>query len=267
MENTVSSYLSLSGTFSCGQCFRWHQDEAGRWCGVAGGNAYYLEQRMVGNPSSILHADSFLRSYFALDMDYDSILRDIASRDRHLAHAVENSPGIRILRQDAFETLLSFIISQNNNIPRISGIIGRLCKAWGRRIHDGTDIEYAFPLPQALAEVSEQEFRDIGAGFRAPYLVDAVRRVLDGRLDLQIVPSLPISEARSVLQEVRGVGPKVAECVLLYGCGHLEAFPLDVWMKRAMVELFPGRDPGWFGPHAGIAQQYIFHMMRTQART
>lgn len=285
MENSVSSrhVLSLSPTLSCGQCFRWYRDEEGYWRGVVGNREYRLDQNMVAEPSSLFHTDPGLRRYFALDMCYDVIISDIASRDARLVWALDHCPGIRVLRQDPFETLLSFIISQNNNIPRISGIIGRLCGKWGRPVTEsnrsrgfrGMEQEeksttsgevYAFPTPEALAEVSEQEFRNIGAGFRAPYLVDAVTRVLDGRLELQSVAVLPLDEARSVLQEIHGVGPKVAECVLLYGFGRLEAFPVDVWMKRAMEELFPGQSPSWFGPYAGVAQQYIFHAVRTEMR-
>ena len=122
--------------------------------------------------------------------------------------------------------------------------------------------DYGFPSPERLAEQSEEALAPLRCGWRAAYLLDAAQKVASGALPLEQIAALPLPEARQALQTVRGVGPKVAECVLLYGMGRLEAFPLDVWMKRAMAVLFPGRRPKDFGPYAGIAQQYIFHYCR-----
>ena len=169
------------------------------------------------------------------------------------------APGIRVLHQPAWEALAAFIMSQNNNVPRIKGIIERLCTAFGDPLAWG----YDFPPPERLAGLGEEDLRVLRCGWRWEYLLDAAEKVASGLLPLDQVAVLPLPEARQALQSIKGVGPKVAECVLLYGMGRLEAFPLDVWMKRAMKILFPGKKPEDFGPYAGIAQQYIFHYCRT----
>lgn len=143
---------------------------------------------------------------------------------------------MRILRQEGFETLISFLFSQNNNVPRIKGIIERLCCSFGDPIGEGL---YGFPSPERLAALSEEELAPLRCGWRGAYVLDAARKVASGTVDLKTAASLPMGEARQALQTIKGVGPKVAECVLLYGIGRLEAFPLDVWMKRAMAAIFP----------------------------
>ena len=146
------------------------------------------------------------------------------------------APGVRILCQEGFETLISFLFSQNNNVPRIKGIIERLCRSFGDPIGEGL---YGFPPPERLAALSEEDLAPLRCGWRGAYVLDAACKVASGTVDLKTVAALPIGEARQALQTIKGVGPKVAECVLLYGLGRLEAFPLDVWMKRAMAQIFP----------------------------
>jgi N-glycosylase/DNA lyase len=179
--------------------------------------------------------------------------------------AASFSEGIRILNQDPWEALCSFIISQNNNIPRIKGIIRRLCETFGEPL----DIEClslsegrSFPSPQQLSDVPEEALRAIGCGFRAPYILDAARRITERCIVLEELRSIPTDEARRILMEIRGVGPKVADCTLLYGLHRLDVFPADVWIKRAMETLFPGKTASFFGEYGGIAQQYIFHYIR-----
>ena len=250
--------FTLAQTLDCGQCFRFSQ--AGVWWhGVAGSHPVTLRQTSDGllfQHTTPEEFESFWRIYFDLDRDYGAI------RGKYdnalLCECARFASGIRILKQDSFEALISFIISQNNNVPRIKGIIDRLCHAFGEPV--GGD--YGFPLPETLAALSEEQLAPLRSGWRAGYILDAARRVSSGEVDLKAVSGMPLEEARKALQVIRGVGPKVAECVLLYGMGRLEAFPLDVWMKRAMKELFPDCTPQSFGIYAGIAQQYIFHYCR-----
>ena len=157
------------------------------------------------------------------------------------------------------QTSYSFILSQNNNIPRIKGIVERLCRDLGQPLGDG---HYAFPTAERLAACSQEELAGARCGFRTKYLLDAARRVADGRLVLREFYTMPIDEAREQLQSIYGVGTKVAECVLLYGFGRMECFPMDVWMKRVMASLFPDGLPAEFTLVAGIAQQYLFHYGR-----
>ena len=209
--------------------------------------------------------EGFWRDYLDLDRDYAAV-RAAFARDPRLAPCVAFAPGIRVLRQPAFEALIAFIVSQNNNVPRIKGILARLCALFGEPLPGGAR---AFPTPERLAACSEAELAPLRSGWRAGYILDAARQVAAGTVDLQAVAVMPLADARRELTRIRGVGPKVAECVLLYGMGRLECFPMDVWMKRAMARLFPEETgkmpesaPAIFGPYAGIAQQYIFHYCR-----
>ena len=176
-----------------------------------------------------------------------------------LAEAAQFAPGIRILNQDPWEALCSFIISQNNNIPRIKGIVERLCQTFGDEIDDGW---YTFPTAEKLASLEPEDLQPIRAGFRARYIVDGARKVSSGEINPEKIRVTEINSARSELMKITGVGIKVADCTLLFGLHRVEAFPLDVWMKRAMKTLFPEMSPKDFGEYAGIAQQYIFHYSR-----
>lgn len=247
--------LSLSQTLECGQCFRWVRMEDGSYRGVAGGKCVRVSG---GNLSGVLK-DAFWAHYFDMETDYKAVRESLGRRDPVLAEAADYAPGIRILNQDPWETLCSFILSQANNIPRIRGIVGRLCLLCGPEIAGGLR---AFPSAGAVASLSESDLRGIGCGFRAGYVLDAARRTASGGLDFAGIRKLPLEEAREKLTAVSGVGPKVADCTLLYGLHRLDAFPMDVWMKRAMKRLFPGKTPAFFGRYAGVAQQYIFHYSR-----
>lgn len=195
--------------------------------------------------------------YFDLERDYSAVCRTLAS-DPVLVSAIAFAPGLHLLRQEPWEALCSFILSQNNNIPRIRGIIARLCALFGEPVDGG----FAFPVPERLAELTENDLAPIRSGFRAKYVLDAAQRVASGQLDLGALSGMPLEEARAALRTIRGVGPKVAECALLYGCGRVECFPVDVWIRRVLDCLYPQGFPAGFGPIAGIAQQYLFHYAR-----
>lgn len=264
-----TEHFSLEQTLMCGQAFRWKSEGKG-FRGVALGRCVYAEQ----DGSDITLAgvgeedgEKFIR-YFDLGRDYGAIKKSYAS-DPFLAEGMEYAGGIRVLRQPPFETLISFIISQNNNVKRISGIIERLCRAYGEPIGGG----YDFPTPGKLAQCCEKDFGDLGAGYRASYIAGAANMVAEG-FDLEGLMSLPYEQAREALQELPGVGPKVADCVALYSLGFTQAFPADVWMKRVLkcVYGFKGNDKQMrtfvdetFGINAGIAQQYLFHYARNNS--
>ena len=253
--------LDLAQTLDCGQSFRWVEREDGGFDGVAFNRSVTV--RLDGTDLYIENADESDRelwhSYFDLDLDYGKIRAEISAIHPILADAAKYAPGIRILRQEPYEALCTFIISQNNNIKRIKGIVQRLCEQFGDRLPDGT---YAFPDAEKMASLTADDLAPLRAGFRNRYLVDAARKVADGDVDLEKCRSCDYDEARRELMQITGVGVKVADCALLFGLHRIEAFPLDVWMKRAMATLFPGMTPGDFGQYAGIAQQYIFHYSR-----
>ena len=253
MEN--GNGLSLSQTLECGQCFRWERKEDGSYSGVAGGRRLRISEQSL--PEAL--KDPFWAHYFDMERDYGAIRGHLCGKDPVLAEAAAYAPGIRILNQDPWETLCSFILSQANNIPRIRGIVGKLCRLCGPEIDGGFR---AFPSAEDMASLSEADLRAAGCGFRAGYVLDAARRTASGELDFSRLRGMPLEEAREKLTAVSGVGPKVADCTLLYGLHRLDAFPMDVWMKRAMKRLFPGKTPAFFGSYAGVAQQYIFHYSR-----
>ena len=255
------SDLALRETLDCGQCFRWKENDDGSFSGLV--RSKYARARL-GNGSLILDgADEADRDmwfdYFDLGLDYGEVRRQLSEIHPVMAEAARFAPGIRILRQEPFEALISFIISQNNNIKRISGIVDRLCEGFGEQIGEGL---YSFPTAERLAALEPDDLAPIRAGFRHRYIIDAARRVSGGEIDLEALRELPYDEAKKELMKITGVGVKVADCALLYGLHRLDGFPLDVWMKRAMAVLFDGMEPSVFGEYAGIAQQYIFHYSR-----
>ncbi len=267
----LPSPFSLADTLDCGQAFRWSRQPDGSEVGVVRDRLVQASEHdgrlriedLGGVKGSSPHPLSFWRSYFALDIDY-AALHTLYAKNRALARCVAAAPGIRVMRQDFFEALLSIIISQNNNIGRIRGIVERLCEQAGEPIGidpSGTP-RHAFPTPHAMARLEPPDLAPIRAGYRTKALLAASRAVADGTLSEAELRSLPTPAARERLLSVYGVGPKVADCVLLFGLGRFEAFPVDVWIRRAMERHFPRGLPRAVRPTAGIAQQYIFHFVR-----
>ena len=247
--------LDLDQTLDCGQAFRWEKLNENTYTGFF----FRTPLTISSNGDTFTFHDTskeaFLNiwaDYFDLYTDYSELKRRF-SEDETLKAACEYAPGIRLLRQDKWESLISFIISQNNNIPRIKGIINRLCEQYG-----------GFPLPEQLNGVTADDLAFLRAGFRGKYLADCCMRVNSGLLDLEKTAALPLDEARKQLMTVKGVGPKVADCVLLFGMHRTEAFPIDVWIKRVMERYYPNGLPECTKGNEGIAQQYLFHYMRTK---
>lgn len=258
--------FDLQQTLECGQCFRFTTKDGKTYTGTAMGKSLTVTEDDSGiffHNTSEEEFKSVWYDYFDLALDYSDVKRELVQSYSGLSDVIEYSPGIRILKQDPWEALCSFIISQNNNIPRIMGIVDRLCTLCGELNADGS---YNFPTADVLANMSIDNLAPIRSGFRAKYLIDAAQKVSMGVVDLDRVANEDIEEARKELMLITGVGPKVAECTLLYGMHRLEAFPIDVWMKRAMSTLFNGVDPQSFGKYAGIAQQYIFHYARQSGK-
>lgn len=256
--------FSAAETLFCGQCFRWRQTADG-FEGIAHGRALTLRERQDGTVllTGLEESDvPLFLHYFAFDENYAALQRRL-QRSKRLAECIRCAPGIRVLHQDFFEVLLTFIISQNNNIPRITGIVARLCEGFGAPLAGGGR---AFPLPCELADRTVEELAFLRAGWRADYLLDAARKVASGEVGREKLARLATPEARALLMTIRGVGPKVADCVLLYGLERAEVCPMDVWMKRAMARRFPRGMPLCARDCAGVAQQYIFHAERTSFR-
>lgn len=258
--------LNPRRTFDCGQCFRWNEDETGRWRGVASGKAavVWTEEGRTYIECA-LEDIYFWRDYLDMDTDYDDARRSIEVCD-YLRDCAAYGEGIRILRQDKWEALCSFIISQCNNIPRIKGIVEKLCSLYGDAVEAPWGEARSFPSAERVAELDEADLAPLHSGYRAPYILAAAKAVASGELDLEKTGLLPCTEARAELKKLNGVGDKVANCVVLFGLHQLDAFPIDVWIKRALAENLPkGFDPSTLGKYAGLAQQYMFYHARETA--
>ncbi len=254
--------LNLAQTLDCGQSFRWTENPDGSFSGVAYGK--FVTVKTENNSLFIYNAnkEDFLniwKDYFDLELDYGKIRESISKIHPVLTEAAKYAPGIRILRQEPYEALCTFIISQNNNIKRIKGIVQRLCENFGDEICSGI---FAFPSAERIASLLPDDLAPLKAGFRNRYIIDAAQKVALGEVDLEACRKLDYEQARRELMKITGVGVKVADCTLLFGMHRIEAFPIDVWMKRAMDKLFEGMTGEDFGEYAGIAQQYIFHYSR-----
>jgi len=253
--------LDLEQTLDCGQSFRWEKQNDGSFSGVAFGK--YVNISLDGTDMIIKNAvpgdEKIWRDYFDLELDYGKIREDISRLHPVLEDAARYAPGIRILRQEPYEALCTFIISQNNNIKRIKGIVARLCESFGDELETGV---YTFPTAERLAKLTPEDLAPLRAGFRNRYIIDSAKKVVSHEVDLELCKTADYDTARAELMKITGVGVKVADCTLLFGMHRVEAFPVDVWMKRAMEKLFPGMTANDFGEYAGIAQQYIFHYSR-----
>ena len=253
--------VNLDITLDCGQAFRWKQNADLSWSGVVRGIETTVEAtdnglRFYGITENQFN-DVFL-DYFDFNRDYAQVL-DTLSADRHLAEAINNYGTIRILRQEPWEALCSFIISACNNITRIKGIIDRLCTNYGEK----TGASFSFPSAEKIASLDAEALEVIRAGYRVPYILDAARKVSDGTVNLEALFYKSTEECEKELMQINGVGKKVADCTILFGLGHVEAFPVDRHIRRICDKLYPDGLPVCTKGIEGIAQQYMFHLQRT----
>ena len=261
----ISDFLPRH-TFDCGQCFRWELQEDGSYTGIANGQAVRIS--MVENTVEIegitqTDYENFWKRYLDFDRDYSKIKKTVSINDT-MIKSVEFGNGIRILRQDFFETLISFIISQRSSIPKIKSCVEKLCSLYGDEIHFKGKVFYTFPTAQKIASLSEEEIRSLGVGYRAPYILKAAQAVANGEVNAEELEAMDTASARLKLLSLHGVGDKVCDCVLLFSLGKYDLFPADVWIKRVMAEEFKCTDAKLagetkFGSYSGFAQQYLFY--------
>ena len=266
-----------SHIFECGQAFRWKKldEEAYRFIF----RDMVLEARSIGNAIEIVgdfSDENEILNYFDLNTDYDAIKEKLSSNDAVLTKAIGFGGGMRILRQDPFETYISFIISANNQIKNIKNTIKKISHMYGERLNNPFDEEeyYAFPSPAALSNAKAEDIKEYArAGFRSERIVIASRMVQEGLINFDELKEKSVDDIRKTLLEVPGIGEKVFQCILLFGLGRTDSFPVDVWVKRVMEELYYGgeernnkliQEDGQrrFGELSGYAQQYLFYYMR-----
>jgi N-glycosylase/DNA lyase len=243
-------------TLDCGQAFRWEQTGENTYRGIA----FRRELTIRDEGDSLLFFNvneneirEIWTDYFDLNTDHKEIIKRL-SGDKFINEAHERFGAIHILRQEPWETLCSFIISACNNIPRIKGIVSRLCEAKGEKTENG----FTFPDAKTIAVLSEEELSFLRAGYRVPYILDAARRVAEGEIDFSAIRNMTEENARKELMKIKGVGRKVADCTLLFSLGFTDCYPVDRHIERATKELYPKGLPEFFSPHKGLAQQYIF---------
>ena len=266
--------FSVSQIFDCGQCFRFLP--VGTDENYVGGVAFgrYVEFWQEEDRLTIINStpDDYNRiwkSFLGLDIDYSEVKKELIDAFEKQGYrepfykATEIGYGIRLLRQDKWECLCSFIISQNNNIPRIRKIIAAMCEKYGDRIEYNGKVHYSFPKAETLEKAGVDGLFALGTGFRAKYIYDAARAVCAGEIDLDSIALLDVKSAEAELLKIKGVGPKVAACAMLFSLDKYEAFPVDVWVKRLLEKYYPaGLDIASLGKYAGIAQQYLFYFER-----
>ncbi len=273
--------FELKDIFECGQCFRWNEEEDGSYTGVIKNAIINVKKE---NGSIIFtgkckeEIKEIVEYYFDLNTNYKEIKEKLSNIDEYLKTSVEYGKGIRILNQDLWETIISFIISANNNIPRIKGIIERLSQKYGNEIEWNGKKYYTFPTVEQLKDVTVEEYRKLGLGFRDIRLYETTKMILSKEVDLEELQKNPnTQEVREELLKLSGVGPKVADCILLFSdLKRLDVFPIDVWVRRVMNDLYIKEEDETkvsktkiekmadekFGDIKGLAQQYLFYWRR-----
>ena len=276
--------FDLDNIFDCGQCFRWTREEDGSYTGIAFGKVVNMKvcenqngKSLVVENSNKQDYDEIWSKYMDMERDYGKIKRNLGQHDEVMIRAIDAGPGIRILRQELWETMVSFIISQNNNIPRIKGCIEKLCTLKGEYVgnYKGKDF-YAIPSPNVLAQLKVRDLEECRLGYRAPYLIETAGQVVDAggieKVQETLLSLNSCHEVLDALMKFQGIGPKVANCIALFGLGRLDAFPIDVWVRRVMSRLYGIDEKDVktmaeyaeknFGNVGGIAQQYLFYYIR-----
>lgn len=278
LEVTDIKDFNLDHIFDCGQCFRWEKNEDGSYSGIAYGKivtmSYEQEQGILKIHNSCEEDfNNIWKHYLDLDRDYSEIKTILMEKDTVIKTAINYGQGIRILNQEKWETLLSFIISQNNNIPRIKKNINSLAELMGEKVGEyNGKVYYSLPTPQVLAAAEVEDLASCKLGYRAKYLIETARQVRDegiGSLEHLADPEVSASETLEALRKYCGVGPKVANCISLFSMGKIDSFPIDTWVKKVMNQLYgiPEKEmkkmaefaEETFGEYGGIAQQYLFY--------
>ena len=279
LENANS--FELKDIFECGQCFRWNKQEDESYTGVFGKNVLNVKKEgkdVIFKGVCEKDIQLIVEDYFDLKRDYEQIKKQLSNIDNNMKKSILYGQGIRILNQDLWETIISFIISANNNIPRIKGIIERLSKNYGDEINYNGKIYYTFPTPEQLKDVTVEEYRKLGLGFRDIRLYETTHMILNKEIDLEKMQNNPNTiEVREQLLKLSGVGPKVADCILLFSkLKRFDVFPIDVWVRRVMNDLYIHKKDETkvskkeieklakekFGKLEGMAQQYLFYWRR-----
>jgi len=269
--------FNLKYTLECGQCFRWKKidNNKDRYIGVVKDRVIDIEQinnRIIVYSNDEENLEEIIKEYFDFNKDYESLEKRISLIDDNIKNSVNNTTGIRILNQELFETIISYIISANNNIKRISKSVDRISEMFGKKVIYDNKEYYLFPTLEELSKATDEHLLSCGVGFRARYIKSTVKKLLDDKSIIEKLPNMTTEKAREVLLQLPGIGPKVSDCILLFSLKKSEVFPVDVWVKRVMEKLYFKCNVSMkqiseyaknnFGKDAGIIQQHLFHNVR-----
>ncbi|MDE6905930.1 MAG: DNA-3-methyladenine glycosylase 2 family protein [Lachnospiraceae bacterium] len=264
----IEDDFDLEKIADSGQCFRVKKFADGFYRFITGNQAVYIRRERDGAYCVSCAKDAWekvWRDYFDLSRNYRAIRKKAGDRNPFVDRALEEGTGIRVLRQNTWEMLITFIISQRKNIPAISKAVETLSKHYGKKMETRYETLYTFPTPEELRHATAEELKACGLGYRTPYVMDAAQKVSAGCLDLKAIAAYEDQELFEALQEVHGVGKKVANCICLFGYGRTSRVPVDVWIARAIQTECDGENIFEdFGEYAGIIQQYIFYYERNR---
>ncbi|MBE6152921.1 MAG: DNA-3-methyladenine glycosylase 2 family protein [Firmicutes bacterium] len=269
--------INLNDTITCGQCFRFYKMDDNSFTIVLSDRVINIKQddkNLIIESNNEDNLEHIINEYFDLNNDYNMINNEILKSDKTLKNNIKLSKGFKILKQDPFEMLISYIISQNNNVKRIMKSVELLSMKYGKKVIFKNNEYYLFPNFDELKSISLEDLKDIGIGFRDIYIINALKLIEDGTINLDKIYTMNTEEALNYLMLIKGVGPKVASCILLFAYKKYDVFPVDTWVIQAMKELYPNIKPNQkeiikfakekYGNYSGIALQYMYHTMRNK---
>lgn len=267
--------FNLKNTLECGQCFRWKKIDNNEYIGVIVDRVLKVKQEgkyLYISSNKTENLKEVVSEYFDLYEDYENIEKDISKKDKNILIAVKNTSGLHFVNQDLFETIISYIISSNNNIKRISKSVNKISEICGKKVEFEEENYYLFPTAKEISKLSIKDLQSAGTGYRAMYIYSTIRNILNEKHVLEILKQMPTKEARTKLESYMGIGRKVADCILLFSLKRREVFPVDIWIKRIIRTLYFDSEPSMkeildfadkkFGKHAGIIQQHLYMNIR-----
>ena len=269
--------INLHDTITCGQCFRFYEESDNSYTLILSDRVINVKQV---NDSLFIESNNYddleniVKNYFDLNRNYDEINKKLLEIDNTIKDCIENSKGLKILNQEPFEMIISYIISQNNKVSRISNSINYISKKYGKKIIFKGSEYYLFPTFDELKHIDLETLKESKVGFRDKYILSAIKRIEDGKLDIEKIKDMNTSDALNYLELVKGIGPKVASCILLFAYSRLDVFPIDTWVKKAIEYLYDDVPINQkkitefayqkYGEYCGLALQYMFHYMRNK---
>lgn len=269
--------INLKDTVTCGQCFRYFINEDDSYTMILSDRVINIKQdneNLVIESNNEDNLENIIRNYFDLDRDYNSLNKDLLSIDASIKDCIDGSKGLKILKQEPFEMLISYIISQNNKVTKISNSINYISQKYGTKIYFKNKNYYLFPTYEQIKDIDIDTLKESKVGFRDKYILEAIKYIKEDNLNVGKIKNLNTKDALVYLERIKGIGPKVASCILLFGYSRFDVFPIDTWVKKAMCYLYKDINPNQkaisefakekYGNNCGLALQYMYHYMRNK---